>query len=111
MPNNILYALGFFLTIGKRSGKRRNRTCTDNNAVSPQKINETGRFVTRQPTDEHRFQRLLQRLPRVKMGGDGGEEIVDKFSGAGLSMPFRRPFEGLWTGIGGAPAQASPAGG
>ncbi|WP_336910891.1 hypothetical protein [Aestuariivirga sp.] len=81
MPNNILYARGFFLTIGKRWGKRQNRSCTDKNAKAPQKANEMRLFRARQSTDEPCFQALPQRLASVKMVGGGAEVIVDNFSG------------------------------
>ena len=95
MPNNILYALGFFLTIGKRSEKWRNRTCTDKNPKAFEKPNENGRFCTHQSTDELPFRRLPQALISVKFAGGGGEEIVDKFSGAGFSKAVLSPSDGL----------------
>ena len=95
MPNNILYARGFFLTIGKRSGNRRNRTCTDKHRKAALKPNKTWCFRTRQRTDEPRFPHLLQTLPGVKMARDDGEESVDKFSAAGLGRAFRSPADGL----------------
>jgi hypothetical protein len=73
MPNNILYALGFFLTIGKRSEKRQYRTCTDKKPKQRQKRNKTWRFHTRQPTDEPPFRHLPQALVPVKFGGEGDE--------------------------------------
>lgn len=99
MPNNILYARGFSLTIGKRSGKRRNRSCTDKNAQSLPKPNETGHFLVRQPTDELYFRHLLQALSCVKIARAGAAEIVDKFSAAGRSKALRRRLEGLWTAL------------
>jgi hypothetical protein len=95
MPNNILYALGFFLTIGKRSGKSRNRTCTDKNRKARQNPNKTWLFGTRQTTDELPIQHLPQTLLSVKFGGAGGEEIVDKFSGVGLSRAIPSHLRGL----------------
>jgi hypothetical protein len=96
MPNNILYALGFFLTIGKRSGKRQNRTCTDKLAKQREKLNKTGHSDARQPTDQWRFRHLAQVPVSVKFGGGGGKEIVDNFSGDGDSKAVSSPLGGLW---------------
>ncbi|MCA3561041.1 MAG: hypothetical protein IOC82_08455 [Aestuariivirga sp.] len=86
MPNRVPHPHGFSLTTGKRSEKPQNRACTDENRDSARKPNKTRLFRFHQPTDECRFRRILHTPRRVKTAGGGGEESVDNFSAALLSM-------------------------